>query len=116
MTSQESLVLDASVGVKWYRHERGSDDAYDILASARHGETRVAVPTHFVHEVLSVVRRDFRSSDVVPAWEQVTAAGIDIVPLTEEVGARPRSSVRSSVAPSTTRSPRRSPLCSAPRS
>jgi predicted nucleic acid-binding protein len=85
MTSQESLVLDASVGVKWYRHERGSDDAYDILASARHGETRVAVPTHFVHEVLSVVRRDFRSSDVVPAWEQVTAAGIDIVPLTEEV-------------------------------
>lgn len=85
MSGEESLVLDASVGVKWYRDERGSNDAYDILASVRLGETRVAVPTHFVHEVLSVVRRDFRSSDLVPAWEQMTAAGIDIVPLTDDV-------------------------------
>lgn len=85
MSGEESLVLDASVGVKWYRDERGSNDAYDILASVRLGETRVAVPTQFVHEVLSVVRRDFRSSDLVPAWEQMTAAGIDIVPLTDDV-------------------------------
>jgi predicted nucleic acid-binding protein len=85
VSEARSLVLDASVGVKWYRDERGSDIAYGIIADVLGGDTRVAVPTHFVHEVLSVVRRDFGPDDITPAWKHIGDAGIDVVPLTDEV-------------------------------
>jgi predicted nucleic acid-binding protein len=80
------FVLDASVGVKWFRTERGSEDAREFLLGATQGSLRVAVPTHFVHEVLSVIeRRDHLPARVVEAWDIISDSGVDIVPLTEEV-------------------------------
>ena len=83
---KRSLVLDASVGVKWFRTERGSGAAREFLLGATQGSLRVAVPTHFVHEVLSVVeRRDHLPARVVEAWDIIVESGVDVVPLTDEV-------------------------------
>lgn len=82
----ERFVLDASVGVKWFRPERGSDVARGYLHRATRGSVRVAVPTHFVHEVLSAIeRRDHAPSRVLEAWNVIAQSGVDIVPLGDEV-------------------------------
>ncbi|MDP2234234.1 MAG: type II toxin-antitoxin system VapC family toxin [Actinomycetota bacterium] len=78
-------VLDASLGVKWFKPEPGQDAALDVLKRAMHDEISLAAPTHFVHEVLSVVRRHYEASDIVPAWERLVATGITIIPLSDEV-------------------------------
>jgi predicted nucleic acid-binding protein len=51
------VVLDASVGVKWFREEAGSQEAVELLRSHATREVRLAVPVVFLHEVLDVARR-----------------------------------------------------------
>ena len=85
MMVPSTFVLDASAGVKWFRPEAGQDRALELLERAEAGEIRIAVPTHFLHEVLSVVRRERGPGWVVSAWERLMETGIDVVPLTEEV-------------------------------
>ncbi len=85
MSAQTVLVLDASVGVKWFKDEPGREAALEILAESAHGNVTVVVPTHFVHEVLSVARRSRSAADIIPAWEDMLQAGITVVPLTDEV-------------------------------
>jgi predicted nucleic acid-binding protein len=51
------VVIDASVGAKWFRDEPGSADAVALLRSHGVGEIRLAVPVVFMHEVLDVARR-----------------------------------------------------------
>ena len=83
---KRSLVLDASVGVKWFRTESGSVEARQILQDATRGRIRAVVPTHFAHEVLSVVeRRGGGAARVVAAWGVISDSGVDIVPLTDDV-------------------------------
>ena len=79
------FVLDASVGVKWFKPEPGQERALELHARAAAGELSLAAPTHFVHEVLSVVARYYAPRDIVPAWERLKASGIAILPLTDEV-------------------------------
>ncbi len=79
------LVLDASVGVKWFQPESGREAALELLQGAVAGEVAIAVPTHFVHEVLAVVRRRFSDAAIIPAWETLQDAGVSVVPLTDEV-------------------------------
>ncbi len=80
-----TYVLDASVGVKWFKPEAGRAEALALLGRATCGEIAFAVPAYFVHEVLSVVRRHYTPRDVVPAWRHITASGIAVLPLTDEV-------------------------------
>jgi predicted nucleic acid-binding protein len=51
------VVLDASVGVKWFKDEPGSTDAADLLRLHASREIRLAVPVVFLHELLDVARR-----------------------------------------------------------
>lgn len=51
------VVLDASVGVKWFRDEAGSIEAADLLRLHASREIRLAVPVVFLQEVLDVARR-----------------------------------------------------------
>jgi predicted nucleic acid-binding protein len=82
----DRFVLDASIGVKWFRPEQGSDAAREYLHGATRGSVRVAVPTHFVHEVLSAIeRRDHVRSRVLEAWDVIVQSGVDVVPLGDEV-------------------------------
>lgn len=84
-TGRPLWVLDASLGVKWFKPETGQDAALNVLERAMHEEIALAAPTHFVHEVLSVVRRHYQASDIAPAWERLSATGITIIPLSDEV-------------------------------
>jgi predicted nucleic acid-binding protein len=86
VSEREFLVLDASVGVKWFRDERGTEDALTILHAAASGLARVAAPTHFAHELLAVVERRGRAPRrVVEAWSVIVDSGIEIIPLADEV-------------------------------
>ncbi|HEY5468364.1 MAG TPA: type II toxin-antitoxin system VapC family toxin [Coriobacteriia bacterium] len=85
MTVRGVVVLDASVGVKWFRHEAGERRAMAVLESALRGETQVVVPTHFAHEVLSVIERRNDTGSIVDAWQLMLKARVEIVPLTDAV-------------------------------
>lgn len=79
------LVLDASVGVKWFLSEAGSERAYELLEQSAAGEVDLVVPVHFLHEVLAVVRRDFGPDGIVPAWEHLKDAGLEVAALSDDV-------------------------------
>jgi len=57
------VVLDASVGVKWFREESGSPEAADLLRRHATREIRLAVPVVFLHEVLDIARRTVGVAD-----------------------------------------------------
>jgi predicted nucleic acid-binding protein len=85
VSAGDLLVLDASVGVKWFRAESGSEDALALLDLAERDIAGLAAPTHFVHEVLSAVARRHDTSGVISAWEFIVDSRLDVVPLTDEV-------------------------------
>ncbi len=85
MSARPVFVLDASVGVKWFKPEAGQERALDLQARAAAGEVSLAAPTHFVHEVLSVVGRYYAPIDIPPAWERIKASDIAVLPLSDEV-------------------------------
>lgn len=85
MTESAVLVLDASVGVKWFKPEGGQEAALAVLEAALAGHRTVIVPVHFAHEVLSVVRRRYGAEDMIAAWQNVLDAGITLVPLSDDV-------------------------------
>lgn len=51
------VVLDASVAVKWFRSERGSDEARQLLRRHGSGEIVITVPSLFVYEFAGVASR-----------------------------------------------------------
>ena len=83
--SAASVVLDASVGVKWFKDEAGSTAARSLYKRAAEGEIRLAAPTHFVHEVLSVVKREMGPRAIIEGWEYIKASGVGVVPLDDAV-------------------------------
>ncbi len=85
MSAPTTYVLDASVGVKWFREEWGSAAARALQRQSAQGEIQLAAPTHFVHEVLATVKREKRAGAVLAAWEVIKASGVTIVPLSDEV-------------------------------
>jgi predicted nucleic acid-binding protein len=80
-----TVILDASVGVKWFKDEAGSGAARDLYLQAVSGAVRLAAPTHFAHEVLSVVKREMGPRAIVEGWKHIQDSGIAIIPLTSEV-------------------------------
>jgi len=83
--STSVYVFDASVGVKWFKPEDSSDVARGLLKQLLLEADALVAPTHFFHEVLSVVRRHYTPDDVVSAWRIMRQAGIQDMPLTDEV-------------------------------
>jgi predicted nucleic acid-binding protein len=83
--STQVVALDASVGVKWFKDERGSDVARDLYTRSVAGGIRLIAPTHFVHEVLAVVQREMTERAIPEAWRHIQTSGIAIVPLDDEV-------------------------------
>ncbi|MDO8880135.1 MAG: type II toxin-antitoxin system VapC family toxin [Coriobacteriia bacterium] len=85
MSQPPRYVLDASVGVKWFRQEDGSTSARLLQQRFIVGEAWLAAPTHFVHEVLATVKREKRPDAVLDAWRIIQASGITIISLSDEV-------------------------------
>ncbi|MBA4370666.1 MAG: hypothetical protein C0418_03695 [Coriobacteriaceae bacterium] len=78
--SEELLVLDSSVGVKWVKPEEGSDEALALLLSHAAGEVTLAVADVFVYEVLDVTRRTYGRPRAVALWERLADQGPLVVP------------------------------------
>ena len=74
-------VLDASVGVKWFRAEAGSEEARDLLARHIADALLIVVDAHFLYEVLAVAARDQRADDVDRVWGDLFGAELGVVPL-----------------------------------
>lgn len=50
-------VLDASVGVKWFRDEPGAAEARELLGNHGRGELEIVVASAFVYEFMAVASR-----------------------------------------------------------
>lgn len=57
MHEAEITVLDASVGVKWFKEEAGSAEARALLRDHRSGRRRIVVPVLFKYELVGVATR-----------------------------------------------------------
>jgi predicted nucleic acid-binding protein len=75
------VVLDASVGVKWFKDEPGSAEALELLRIHGEGEIVIVVPDIFVFEVLDVARRRFGLPVVSRLWALLKAEQLSVVPL-----------------------------------
>ncbi|MRS11716.1 MAG: PIN domain-containing protein [Actinobacteria bacterium] len=74
--TERTIVLDASVGVKWLKSEAGSDEARALLTDAAEGEVRIVVPAVFPHEVLDVARRRRGHRVAREFWARLHALGV----------------------------------------
>lgn len=72
----ETLVLDASVGVKWFKDEPGSHEARELIDRLGSGQVALVVPAVFPHEVLDVARRRYGASHARHVWAQFDQAGL----------------------------------------
>lgn len=85
MNAATRVVLDASVGVKWFRDEPGSAEAHGLLAQHADGAIALHVTEHFVTELLAVVNRQSGPVALIPVWDAVMLAQIEIHPLSAEL-------------------------------
>lgn len=90
-SAERPRVLDASVGVKWFKPESGSEEALALLSAAIDRGIRLVAPDHFAAEVLAVVRRHYSPADVLAAWDHLDAAGVAIVRTSRELVAEASS-------------------------
>jgi predicted nucleic acid-binding protein len=70
------VVIDTSFGVKWFRAEDGTDEADELLE--RHGanDVQICMPSHVLHEILGVVRRQLGTDVVVDAHDRLAQADL----------------------------------------
>ena len=78
-------VLDASVGVKWFRNEPGSAEARQLLVDHIEGRAVIAVDSLFFYEVLSVASRGHVHEDALRVWSDLKRLELVTVPLGEEL-------------------------------
>jgi predicted nucleic acid-binding protein len=74
------LVLDASVGVKWFRREADSDEARDLVRAHLRGSTLLAVDTLFLYEVVSGATRGRNRGAMERVWADLEALALAVVP------------------------------------
>lgn len=79
------VVLDASVGVKWFRDEPGSGEMRRLIRDHADGVIAIHVAEHFVVETLGVVNRWFGPAAILPAWDAITLAQIEVHALNPEL-------------------------------
>lgn len=78
-------VLDASVGVKWFRNEAPSSGARELLADHIEGRAVIAVDSLFFYEVLSVASRGHVPEDALRVWNDLKRLELVTVPLGDEL-------------------------------
>jgi predicted nucleic acid-binding protein len=82
-----SLVIDASVAVKWYTQEENRDEAIKILQAHMGGEIELTSPTLLAYEVINALRYNpsLTSEDQEKAVAALFLIGIDLKPPTQEL-------------------------------
>jgi predicted nucleic acid-binding protein len=115
------VVLDASVGVKWFCAEAGSEDALELLRAHGADEIEIVVSSLFVWEIVAVAARSLSAEDAREFWERfvtwrvvVAEVGDSLVRDALAVRERLDCSLYDAVAPALA-SQLGAPLCSADR-
>ena len=85
MSGAPILVLDASVGVKWFRDEPGSAQAQAILRDHADGRIALHAAEHFTVETLGVVSRLFGPAAIIPAWDAIMLSDLQVHALSPEL-------------------------------
>jgi len=82
-----SLVIDASVAVKWYTQEENRDEAIKILQAHMGGEIELTSPTLLAYEVINALRYNpfLTPEDQEKAVAALFLIGIDLKPPTQEL-------------------------------
>ncbi|MBE0416750.1 MAG: type II toxin-antitoxin system VapC family toxin [Coriobacteriia bacterium] len=78
-------VLDASVGVKWFRDEPGSEESRGLVEEHIAGTLTIVVDTLFCYEVLRAASRDTEPRDATRIWSDLARLDLITVPLGEEL-------------------------------
>lgn len=83
-----TLVVDASVALKWVVPERGSSDAEALLTDVAAGNIALAAPEHLVGEMANGLRKRvtqgvLESADATVALETVAAIDVEFFGGTE---------------------------------
>ena len=78
-------VLDASVGVKWFRDEEGSARARRLLTEHGAGSVTLVVPSLFVYEVVGVASRSMSGEQVEEFWSRFVSWGLHVRQLDPEL-------------------------------
>lgn len=86
--SARLLVLDASVGVKWFRDEPGSAQARLLLRDHAAGRVSLVAPSIFQFEVLDVARRHFGLVVARDVWGGIARSGIVLLGVDQDLTAR----------------------------
>lgn len=79
--TNELVVLDSSVGVKWIKDEPGTTEAIALLEDHARGRITLAVPDVFAYEVLDVTRRVHGRKAAESLWQRLANEGPLVVPL-----------------------------------
>jgi len=74
------VVLDASVGVKWFRVESGRDEALALIRAQAGGELILAVDTLFLYEVVSAASRGGGPEAMARVWSDLESLNLATVP------------------------------------
>lgn len=83
--NMQIAVLDASVGVKWFKEEVGTGQAEDLLEQHRSGELALSVTEHFLAEVIHVVHRQLSPAGALRAWSILEETELHVERLTGDV-------------------------------
>lgn len=65
-----TVVLDSSVGAKWFRDEAGSSQARGLLSAHGRGEVTIVVPSLFVYEVLAFASSELPAREMKELWDR----------------------------------------------
>lgn len=86
MAGQEK-VIDASVAVKWFSEEEGSDRALKLRDGHIDGKLSLVAPELILYEVTNALRFKplFDSSKVSRAFHDLIEFQLELVPLTEDL-------------------------------
>lgn len=81
------LVLDASIAVKWFYEEAGSNQALEILYSMHRGEVSCLAPDLIIYEVANALWKGKKAPQarIFEALDDLHSSALKIVRLSDEI-------------------------------
>jgi predicted nucleic acid-binding protein len=73
------VVLDSSVGVKWFREEAGTPDAVGLLCKHRDSAIEIVVASLFCYECVAVAARQGAPDRTRLVWQVISESGLTVV-------------------------------------
>lgn len=86
MEKQKTLVLDASVTVKWFLNEENSDKAINLKESFLRGDLLIIAPDLITLEILNALRYNKKKEkEIVMANKDIFELGLNLIRVNNEL-------------------------------